>query len=282
MIWFDPNRIPPGRWPFMNVVRNGLTEIENGLEPQIDLTEGDEGILITGCMRAYRQAVMRRVLDLAQSLIAAWNGGFPVGAVVCARSLLETIATFHSFLRRAEALGAQKQWTKIGELVDGYAFMTSYGPNRRKTTEYSPPRIGRIVKDFTAATQPGKEEFWDQISDTAHPNGQRIMEYAGTLKGRHFVGRAAAESEPLLFGAIFNALYSCCWVIQAELDFDILLAVIRNGDVLAPDHPLIVQRRQLDEVTASVIEELGPTIQTGPAQSKGQPNSQADEDRSDV
>ena len=74
--------------------------------------------------------------------------------------------------------------------------MTSSVPNRSKTPDYSPPKIGKIVRDFTAATQPGKEEFWHQISDTAHPNGKRMMAYAGILKDKHFVGRAASESEP--------------------------------------------------------------------------------------
>ena len=252
MIWFDGNRVPAGRWPFMNVVRNGLAQLESELEPDIDLTEGNEGILITGCMRAYRQAVMRRVLDLAQSLIAAWNAGFPIGAVVCARSLLETIATFHSFLKRAEALAAQKQWTEIGALVDAYAFTTSSGANKSKVTEHSPPRIGKIVRDFIAATEPGKVEFWDQISDTAHPNGKRMMEFGGILKDSHFVGRTAADSEPLLFKAIFNGLYSCCWLVQADLDFEILLAVIRGGDDLPADHPLMIQRKQLDDLAASM------------------------------
>jgi hypothetical protein len=64
MIWFETNRLPTGRWPFMNAVRNGLVQIESELVSDIDLTEGHEGIPTTGCMRAYRQAVMRRVLDL--------------------------------------------------------------------------------------------------------------------------------------------------------------------------------------------------------------------------
>jgi hypothetical protein len=265
MIWFDTNRLPPGQWPFMNAVRNGLAQIESELEPDIDLTEGNEGILITGCMRAYRQAVMRRVLDLAQSVIAAWNGGFSIGAVVSARSLLESVATFHSFVTRAEAAAAAKQWTNIGELVDAYSFMTSSGPAKSKTTEFSPPRIGKTVREFIAATEPGKEEFWDQLCDTAHPNGKRMMDYAGTLSISHFIARAASETEPLLFSAIFNALYSCCWLIQAELDFNILLSVIRNGDDLPAADALMVQRRQQDELAKILTKKLGPTMQVGPA-----------------
>lgn len=233
----------------MNTVRNGLARIESGLERYVDLTEGGEGILITGCMRAYRQTVMRRVLDLAQAAIVSWNAGFSIGAIVCARSLLETIATFHSFLKRSEAAAAKQEWANIGELVDAYAFMTSSGPKKRQKTAFSPPRVGSIVRDFIAATEPGKEEFWDQISDTAHPNGQRMMSYAGLLKDQHFLARAPSESEPVLFSVMFNALYSCCWLIAAHLDFDILLAVIRSGNELPTSHPLIVQRDQLREVT---------------------------------
>ena len=84
------------------------------------------------------------------------------------------------------------------------------------------------------------------------------------------MARTAAESEPLVFSAVFNALYSCCWLIQAELDFDILLAVIRSGDDLPADHPLIVQRRQLAQVTESVVKQIGPTMQVGPAQPEKQ------------
>ena len=61
MIWFESGRIPSGRWIFLNTVRVGLNEIERTIESDIDLTEGNEAIVITGCMRAYRQAVVCRV-----------------------------------------------------------------------------------------------------------------------------------------------------------------------------------------------------------------------------
>ena len=72
MIWFEKHLIPPGKWMFLSTVRAGCAEIEHTLESDIDLTEGNE--TITGCMRAYRQAVMR-VLDLVQSGVASWRFG---------------------------------------------------------------------------------------------------------------------------------------------------------------------------------------------------------------
>ena len=256
MIWLDRKRIPPGNWPFLNVTRNGLTEIKKELEADIDLTEGNDGITITGCARSYRQAVLRRVLDLAQGAVVAWNSGLPVSAVVCARSLLETLATFHSFLRRAESYAALKEWEKIGRLVDAYAFSTSSVSPKPPKTEFSAPTIGRIVKEFIATTEPGREVFWDQICDTAHPNGQRMMDFAGVLEDKHFIARPCAESEPTLFAAIFNSLYSCCWLINSETDFEILLAVVREGGELPPDHPLIVRRKQSDDLVAEVMSKL--------------------------
>jgi hypothetical protein len=217
-------------------------------------------------MRGYRQALLRRVLDLAQSVITTWNAGFPVGAIVCARSLLETIATFHSFLKRAEVAAVAKDWATIGRLVDAYAFSTSSGP-KQKASEDDPPRIGAVVKSFLQSTQPGSEEFWNQICDTAHPNGRRMLEYAGALTDQTYTAKSPGADEPDLFIAVFNALHSCCWLMAADDDFEILLAVIRNCGDLEDHHPLLVDRRQREELTASLTKELGP-MKAGPAKKK--------------
>ncbi len=263
MIWFEKDRIPKGRWPFLNTVRNGLAEIERTMADDIDLTEGEHGITITGCMRAYRQAVMRRALDLAQSVVASWNAGLPIGAVISSRALLETIAIYHSFLRRSESAAAANDWERIGKLVDAYAFSTSSAGKMEMTAE-APPPISRAVKAFIQATEPGKEEFWDQICDTAHPNGKRMLMYAGTLADGKYAARSPADSEATLFIALYNALYSCCWLSVSDLDFYILLEHIRSGSALPADHPLVVERALIDKVTADVVRNIGP-LQPGPA-----------------
>ena len=122
-------------------------------------------------MEDYRQAVLCHVLNLAQSTVTSWNAGRPIGAVVCSRSLIETIAIFHSYLTRAGEAANNGDWELIGKLVDAYTFSTSSGQRRQKKTPEHPPRTGGIVTDFIGATHPGKEKFWDQICDTAHPNG---------------------------------------------------------------------------------------------------------------
>lgn len=263
MQWLNKERIPEGTWPFLNVTRLVLEEFESSLEGVIDLTEGNEARTITGCIRAYRQAIIRRVLDLAQSAASCWNSGHPIGAIVCARSLLETIATFHSFLGRAEVAAKEKDWAKIGRLIDAYAFSSSSSGLKKKAAEDDPPTIGRIVKAFANETQPGAEAFWNQICDTAHPNGQRMMNHAGTLGGNAYTAKPSVESEGDLFIAVYNALYSCCWLSNSSEDVEILLAVMRSGEHLPDDHELIIAKRQGDDLVSKVTKNL-PQVDVGP------------------
>ena len=254
MLWFDTGRIPPGKWPFLTTVYVGLEQLEDSLSQSVDLTEGHAEITITGCLQAYRQAILRRALDLAQAVVASWNAGQLVGSVVCARALLETLATLHSLLRRAQIDADRGDWEAIGKLVDCYAFSTS--PNQRKGTQApeAPPRIGKTVTEFIADTQPGAEQFWDQICEVAHPNGKRMMSFGGIFQERRFDEPSPESNEDWVFPALYNCLYSCCWLIDAMLDFDILCEHIRNGAPLSDEHPLVRQKTLTDRVVEEVLQ----------------------------
>jgi len=263
VIWIDKDRIPAGRWPFLVTVRNALLELENSIDDEIDLTEGERTITITGCLWAYRQAITCRVLELAQSATVLWNSRHPVGAIISGRALLETIAIYHSLLRRAEDHAGRREWTEIGELVDRYAFFHSDRRKKKGNKQPAPPPIGRAVRDFIRETEPNAEAFWDQICDTAHPNGERLLRYAGTLGDKKYVRRPSSESEGNLFVALYNALYSCCWFYASEQDFKILLEQIRTGASLPPDHPLMAERDLVDRAADSIMRDIGP-MRPGP------------------
>jgi hypothetical protein len=184
--------------------------------------------------------------------------------MVCSRALLETIAIYHSFLKRCESAAAAGDWKKIGELVNAYAFSTASGPNKRNRTPEHPPRIKETVVNFIKATQPGKEQFWEQICDTAHPNGERMLRFAGDLRELNYYARIPSDDEPLLFIAVYNCLYSCCWLIASDMDFDILLEKVRTGGELPPDHELIATRDLIDDVTGQLARTYG-RMRVGPA-----------------
>ncbi len=255
MLWFDDQRVPSGKWPFLKTTFNGLSRLEDSLTGSLDLSEGNEGITITGCLNAYRKAILIRTLDLAQSVVASWNAGHIIGSVVCARALLETLAMFHSLLNRAQVEADNGNWKAIGMLVDSYAF-SKYPVSRgkRKPEQDTPPRISHSVRTFITDSQPGCEKFWDQICEVAHPNGEKLMFYGGVLREGRFDPPDTESNEKILFTAIYNCLYSCCWLINAMQDFDILCEHIRTGMPLSDDHPLIQERGLLDQVVKSVLD----------------------------
>ena len=261
MEWFDKNRIPEGNWPFLLATYHSLEELEERLSNSIDLTEGTGELLITGCLEVYRQVIIRRTLDLAQAIVVSWNAGHPIGAIVCARALLETLAIFNSLLRRGEAAAAKGDWTKIGKLVDAYAF--SDGSFDTMRIKESSPRLGELVKKFLKSAQPGLEQFWDQICGTAHPNGKQMLQDAGVLHDLRFDVHLSNQNESVLFVAVFNCLYSCCWLLWAMTEFDILLEQIRFGKELPKDHPLVVGKKQSNNLVKNLIPKIG-RIEVGP------------------
>lgn len=143
-------------------------------------------------------------------------------------------------------------------MTDAYAFSKTSGPDKSTRLPESPPWVSKAVIDFIKATQPGKEQFWEQICDAAHPNGDRMMRLAGDLRDQLYERCVPGANEPQLFAAVFNCLYSCCWLIASDLDFDVLLEQIRCGEELPADHELRVRRNLINDASDGLVEKIGP------------------------
>ena len=62
------------------------------------------------------------------------------------------------------------------------------------------------------------------------------------------IPRLLKLTKTAMFPALYNCLYSCCWLIGAMLDFDILCEHIRIGAPPPDDHPLVKERIFIDGV----------------------------------
>jgi len=268
MLWFERDRVPEGVWPFLRVVYANLQTLEEDyLVSSIDLTDGLESQTISGWINAYRQVILRRVIDLAQACIVSWNAGQCLGAIVCARALLETLAIFHSFLGRSQQSANDKDWEKVGRLVSAYAFSTSSGPQKKIRTPEHPPRVQQAVIDFTRATQLGAEQFWEQICNFSHPNGAPMISRFGIIRDSRMDLRPHTDMEGEEFIAIYNCLYSICWLFNSMADVELLLDHVRYGEAPSDDHPLIKEKRLTDEVVAAVASTM-KKVRIGPSKRK--------------
>jgi hypothetical protein len=230
MKWFDKQRIPEGSWPFLFVIRPVLREIKDGMESAIDLTEGLEDITITGCMRAYKQALDVRVLELSASIISLWNVGHPLGAVVCSRALLETLAIFYSFFRETKSLADKKEWQELQDTVDAYAFFSTSQENTSAPLTTQHPKITKITESFIKENFPEAVGFWNQICDHVHPNGMNVMEFAGVLQNSQFLAKDTLKNDKSFFSAVYNCLYAVTWYYAESDSFLKMLDTIKYED----------------------------------------------------
>ena len=212
-------------------------------------------ISTAGCLTAYQQAVLRRVLDLAQATVVSWNASQTIGSIICSRALLETLATFHSLLSRAQIEADKENWDTLTKLVNSYAFSTSPKVKKGKRAPEAPPPLGPMVREFSLKMGGGAEKFWDQICEVSHPNGESMLSYAGSLKNLQYELIPSRLNEERFFTAIYNCLYSCCWFFSSMLDFDILLEKIRNGSPLVDGCALISERELTDKLVQTISEQ---------------------------
>jgi hypothetical protein len=242
---------------------------ETIIRDEIDITDGLDGITLTGQLEVFRQIVAHRALDLVQGMVRAWNSGSMIGAAVCGRALLETLGTFHAVMTRCQAAATANDWGEVATVVDTYLFSTSRGRGKRSNAHPRPPRIGDLVVSFIGATQPGSEQFWEQLCDLAHPNGQSTTHLFFTVSATGVVAREPKEREPDVFVAIYNCAYSLCWFYNAMDEFDLLLDHIRLGEAPPDDNPLKTKLAERDRIVAAVLPSLkkvriGPARRTSP------------------
>ena len=83
------------------------------------------------------------------------------------------------------------------------------------------------------------------------------MSFGGILREQRFDPPSSESNEGRLFQALYNCLYSCCWLTGAMLDFDILCEHVRNGAPPPDGHPLVQQKTLIDRVVDSVSVDYG-------------------------
>ena len=87
-----------------------------------------------------------------------------------------------------------------------------------------------------------------------------MLNTAGELTEGSFVRRTVAHNAFALFPAVYNCLYSICWLQASQLEFDILLGRIRYGGDLPADHALIAERDSVDKVVKALLDETATSL----------------------
>jgi hypothetical protein len=139
--------------------------------------EGDgEKSMIAWKLAAFQQAVLYRVVMLAQGSSNGWNDCNILSSILCARALLETIAATHYVEVNLARYVEKKDFKAMSLLVDGQAYAT-------RNEEWLKDEAGlKAVNVLTAIDKldgliPGIRRHYDFLSEWCHPNylGQRFL-----------------------------------------------------------------------------------------------------------
>ncbi len=121
-------------------------------------------------LATYQHALLHRVVALADGVAVNWNGRSVLGAMLCARALMETIAMLSFVERSAAALYEREDLGGLDALGQKGTFATRDDELLKEFPESKATNILTYVKRFDEKILPGFSEHYDRLSDRCHPN----------------------------------------------------------------------------------------------------------------
>jgi hypothetical protein len=121
-------------------------------------------------LATYQHALLHRVVALADGAAVSWNKRSTLGAMLCVRALMETIAVFSFLERSAAALYEDEDLAGLDALAQGGAFATRDGELLNEFSEARATSVLTYVKRFDERVLPGFGQHYDRLSERCHPN----------------------------------------------------------------------------------------------------------------
>lgn len=121
-------------------------------------------------LATYQHALLHRVVALADGVAVNWNGRSVLGAMLCARALMETIAVLSFVERSAAALYEREDLGGLDGLSQNGTFATRDEALLKEFPESKATNILTYVKRFDEKVLPGFGEHYDRLSERCHPN----------------------------------------------------------------------------------------------------------------
>ncbi len=156
---------------------------------------------------AFSQVGLHRVVALADAATLAWNAGAVIGAILCVRSLIETVALIADFEGQITRIVSTGRIEDIDDLVMNRNFANKLGWHAPtgKPEQYVPTNILTLVTKLDR-TIPGVKSHYSTLSEICHPNALgthsmfselRAEEHALYLGQAHGIARGGLLSHML-------------------------------------------------------------------------------------
>ncbi|MER8544758.1 hypothetical protein NKH41_03345 [Mesorhizobium sp. M1169] len=175
-----------------------------------------------------RQAFTYRLVDLGETTIEAWNNDNLLSSVVLARAFFETVAIVHSVTMRMQKAVDSRN---IGAL-DDLAMQESFGARLAEWVAETGLRATNVLTalDHMSSEIDFAREFYERISETAHPNAFGTQQFYATIDPENVVvhfSRTKRE-RAAIFAQINVSLFCSSWAAEKFKKFDRLIEQVAD------------------------------------------------------
>ncbi|MDK1375187.1 MULTISPECIES: hypothetical protein [unclassified Sinorhizobium] len=180
-----------------------------------------------------RQSLTYRLVDLVDAAVEQWGEGNSLACMVLARAFFETVAVVH-FIEQStrKALEAKD----LGRL-DQLAMQATFGGRSDYWRMDNDPAISVMTAlDKLSRELPRAREFYEHISEVAHPNSQGTHQFYSVTDTQRIEVTFSREkrNRGKILGHLMAALIGLPWSIQKLADIDALIPQIADLQSPAP------------------------------------------------
>lgn len=173
-----------------------------------------------------RQALTYRLVDLGVATIGEWSAGNLLASLILARFFIETAALIHSVtVRLKKALDARDL-----DKLDGLAMKELFGARLKEWIAEGTPRATNVLDaiDDMSETIDFMREFYERLSETAHPNATGVGQfYATTDKVNIVVSYSRTKRSPgEIYGSLIVALGCAEWSVNRFREYDQMIILV--------------------------------------------------------
>lgn len=120
-------------------------------------------------METFAEAVLYRIVALAEGTALSWNAAMPLPAFLCTRALVETVALLVDFERRASALLDAEDIRGLDELAMNRIFSSRDEEWLAQSPQFRTVNVQTHIEKLDRLL-PGALSHYNRLSERCHPN----------------------------------------------------------------------------------------------------------------
>jgi hypothetical protein len=169
--------LPPESAESLTELNEALTRLHQRRRSEIEVTGRRARSKIAWKMETFCEAMLYRIVDLAESAALCWNADRVLGAMLNARAIVETVAVLYDYEQRIAQLLPAEDLAGVDAITMNRTFGSRDPDWIRDSPDLQAVNVITLIDKMNAKALPGARSHYDRLSERCHPNsfGQHQM-----------------------------------------------------------------------------------------------------------